>query len=221
MMIRFIDIILSAAALMLLSPIFFVVALVLRFTGEGEVLYVQPRVGRDGALFGLVKFATMLKNSPSMGAGEITLKGDSRILPFGGVLRKTKVNELPQLWNVLVGDMSLVGPRPMVPNTFEKYSDDAQRVLNLVRPGLSGIGSIIFRDEEKFLDRSNNPQDFYNSEIIPFKSDLEVWFVKNFSFGLYCKIVFVTIWVIVFSESKLPGKLFHGIPDRPGSLFVK
>ena len=102
----------------------------------------------------------MLKNSPSIGAGEITLKNDPRVLPFGRFLRKTKINELPQLFNILLGHISLVGPRPMVPNTFLKYSPKAQSELQKVRPGLTGIGSIIFRDEEKFLEGKADPENF-------------------------------------------------------------
>jgi lipopolysaccharide/colanic/teichoic acid biosynthesis glycosyltransferase len=115
---RFLDVVLSFLALMVLAPFLLPVVAILRFTGEGEIFYIQERVGRGGNSFGLYKFATMLKNSPNIGAGEITVQGDSRVLPFGKLLRKTKLNELPQLWNIFIGDMSIVGPRPMVPSTF-------------------------------------------------------------------------------------------------------
>ena len=144
---RLLDVFLSGIAIILLSPILVPIACVLKITGEGEVFYKQARVGKGGSSFGLIKFATMLKDSPSIGTGEITIKNDPRVLPLGKFLRKSKINELPQLWNIFIGDMSIVGPRPMVPNTYARYPIKAQKVLNTVRPGLTGIGSIIFRDE--------------------------------------------------------------------------
>ena len=147
---RICDIFLSSLAILILSPIFIPIAIVLKFTGEGEIFYKQKRIGLNGKEFELLKFATML-NSPNIGAGEITIHNDPRVLPFGKFLRKTKINELPQLLNIITGDMSIVGPRPMVPNTFYNYSAEAQTMLNTVKPGLSGIGSIFFRDEERYL----------------------------------------------------------------------
>ena len=160
----------------------------------------------------------MLKESPTIGAGEITLKNDPRVLPFGRFLRKTKINELPQLINILFGQISIVGPRPMVPNTFLKYSPKAQLELKKVRPGLTGIGSIIFRDEEKFLEGKADPRKFYDQHIIPYKNDLELWYIKNESITTYFKIIFVTAWVIMFSRSKIYEKLFSQLPKLPTSL---
>ena len=122
MLIRLFDIIISLLALICLLPLFLPILIVLLFSGEGYIFYCQSRVGKGGRIFSLLKFATMLKNSPSIGAGEITLKNDPRVLPFGKFLRKTKINEMPQILNILRGDLSIVGPRPMVPNTFQKYS---------------------------------------------------------------------------------------------------
>ena len=113
---RLLDVFLSGIAIILLGPILAPIACVLKITGEGEVFYKQARVGKGGSSFGLIKFATMLKDSPSIGTGEITIKNDPRVLPLGKFLRKSKINELPQLWNIFIGDMSIVGPRPMVPN---------------------------------------------------------------------------------------------------------
>ena len=123
---RILDFTLSLIAILILSPFIVPIILILRFTGEGEVFYLQKRIGKGGVEFGLLKFATMLKNSPKIGAGEITLKNDPRVLPLGRFLRKTKLNELPQLINILTGDISIVGPRPMVPNTFSKYSEESK-----------------------------------------------------------------------------------------------
>lgn len=215
---RLLDIFFSGIAIVVLSPILALIACVLRITGEGEVLYKQTRVGKNGNTFGLIKFATMLKNSSNIGSGEITVKNDPRVLPLGKFLRKSKINELPQLWNIFIGDMSIVGPRPMVPNTFARYPIEAQKVLNTVKPGLTGIGSIIFRDEERLLDGREDPTSFYNENITPHKSDLELWFVENNTLWLYIKIIFVTAWVVVFPSSNIVDKAFDGIPSLPDSL---
>ncbi len=212
---RFFDIVLSLVSIIALFPIFLPVILILKFSGEGEVFYFQKRVSRGGGEFYLLKFATMLKNSPNIGTGEITIKDDPRVLPFGKVLRKTKVNELPQLWNILTGEMSIVGPRPMVPNTFNRYPEIAQDKLNKVRPGLTGIGSIIFRDEEKYLQNSENPVEFYEQHIIPYKSNLEIWFVENQNIALYFYIIIVTAWVLIFPGSKIVDIVFKGMPPKP------
>ena len=215
---RFLDVVLSFLALVVLAPFLLPVVVILRYTGEGEVFYIQERVGRGGNSFGLYKFATMLKNSPNIGAGEITVRGDPRVLPFGQFLRKTKLNELPQLWNIFIGDMSVVGPRPMVLNTYAYYPEEAREKLNMIRPGLTGIGSIVFRDEERYLTDRDEPMEFYKEHIIPYKSDLELWFVENNTLWLYIKIIFVTAWVVVFPSSTIVDKAFDDIPSLPDSL---
>lgn len=215
---RLLDVVLSLLALMVLMPFLIPVIIILRLTGEGEIFYIQERAGRGGETFGLYKFATMLKDSPKIGAGEITVHGDFRVLPFGKFLRKTKLNELPQLWNILIGDMSVVGPRPMVLNTYAYYSDASRHKLDTIRPGLTGIGSIIFRDEERLLTDCENPMQFYRDHIIPYKSELELWFIKNNSLWLYIKIIFVTAWVVVFPSSNIVDKVFLGIPRLPDKL---
>ena len=217
---RLLDVFLSGVAIILLSPILAPIACVLKITGEGEVFYKQARVGKRGSSFGLNKFATMLKDSPNIGSGEITIKNDPRVLPLGKFLRKSKINELPQLWNIFIGDMSIVGPRPMVPNTYANYPVKAQKILNTVRPGLTGIGSIIFRDEEILLDGHEDPIGFYNKNIIPYKSELEIWFVENNSLWLYIKTIFVTAWVVIFPASKIADRVFNGIPRLPESLKI-
>jgi lipopolysaccharide/colanic/teichoic acid biosynthesis glycosyltransferase len=215
---RFLDVVLSFLALVVLAPFLLPVVVILRFTGEGEVFYIQERAGRGGNSFGLYKFATMLKNSPNIGAGEITVRGDPRVLPFGQFLRKTKLNELPQLWNIFIGDMSVVGPRPMVLNTYAHYPEEAREKLNTIRPGLTGIGSIVFRDEERYLADRDEPMEFYREHIIPYKSDLELWFVEHNTLWLYIKIIFVTAWVVVFPSTTKVDRAFDGIPSLPDSL---
>ena len=217
---RILDIVFSGVGMLFLSPLLLPIACLLKATGEGDVFYIQTRVGKNGSPFGLLKFVTMLRDSPNIGSGEITISNDPRVLPMGKFLRKSKINELPQLWNILIGDMSVVGPRPMVPNTYANYPAAAQEILNTVRPGLTGIGSIIFRNEERLLDGREDPIGFYNENITPFKSELEIWFVQNNSFWLYIKAIFVTAWVVVFPTSKIAGSVFSGIPRLPESLKI-
>ena len=217
---RVLDIVFCSTAIILLLPVIFPILIILKFTGEGEILYKQKRVGMYGKEFILFKFATMLKNSPSMGAGDITVHNDPRVLPFGVFLRKTKINELPQLLNIINGDMSIVGPRPMVPKTYSKYSKSARQIMNTVRPGLTGIGSIFFRDEEKFLSNNKDSIDFYQTTIIPYKSLLELWFVDNNSIYLYFKLIIVTVWVVLFPKSKKYLYFFSELPKKPDSLVI-
>lgn len=218
---RCFDILLSTLAISVLFVVLFPIVIVLKYTGEGEIFYVQERIGRGGSKFGLLKFATMLKNSPNMGAGDITVANDPRVLPFGQFLRKTKLNELPQLWNILLGDMSIVGPRPLVAKTYEQYSLEVKEKIKTVRPGLTGIGSIIFRDEERYLDGRDNPLDFYNKKIMPYKGELEKWFVENNSLWIYFKIIAVTAWVVIFNHSSISDKVFQGLPLLPNELAEK
>lgn len=217
-MIRFFDISLSLLAIIFLSPIMLIVSLILKITGENEIFYKQQRVGINGNEFGLLKFATMLKDSPNIGSGEITIKDDPRVLPTGKFLRMTKINELPQLFNVVLGDMSIIGPRPMVPNTFSKYPERDRKTIETVKPGLSGIGSIVFRDEESILDNSSNPMDFYEKNIIPYKSSLEVWFVKNRNLKTYLLSIFLTVLAIMFPKYKIINVVFKDIPKIPKDL---
>tara|TARA_B100000886_G_scaffold335536_1_gene292761 strand:- start:332 stop:1012 length:681 start_codon:yes stop_codon:yes gene_type:complete len=215
---RFLDIIFSFTAIIFLIPFLVPIIILLRVTGENEVFYIQERVGINGINFGLYKFATMLKDSPNIGSGEITIKNDPRVLPIGRFLRKTKLNELPQLINILRGDMSIVGPRPMVPNTYLNYPDDDKLFLKSVRPGLTGIGSIVFRDEELFLEGHNDPKYFYNEYIVPYKSSLEVWYVQNRNLFLYLKCIFVTIIVVLFPSLITIEKIFKDLPKKPEEL---
>lgn len=215
---RVFDIVLAGLALLVLLPFLLPVMLVLRLTGEGEVFYRQQRVGLGGRPFGLLKFATMLRNSPNIGSGEITVKNDPRVLPVGRFLRKTKLNELPQLWNIIVGDLSVVGPRPMVPQTFAKYPVEAQRELSTVRPGLSGVGSLAFRDEERWLDGQEDPQRFYFSVIVPYKASLEQWYVRHRSMIMYFQVILLTLIALVATSTTLPWRLWPSLPPLPPEL---
>ena len=221
---RFLDFIFSFIALILLIPIFIIVIPLLFLTGEKKIFYSQFRVGKNKKKFRLLKFATMLEKSSSMTNGTLTVKDDCRILPVGKILRKTKINELPQLINVLKGEMSIIGPRPLSIEALNSYSKDIKKIISSTKPGLSGIGSIIFRNEEELLSRNFSKKFFYK-KIMPFKGELEVWFVKNQSIALYFKLIFLTIFVLFNAKTKLPFKLLKGLPspniDTKNFLFDK
>ncbi|MEG2370217.1 MAG: sugar transferase, partial [Alistipes sp.] len=179
---RLLDILIALFALLLLSPILVLCMVILLCTGEHEVFYFQKRIGYHNKPFHIWKFATMLKNSPNMGTGTISVRNDPRVLPFGGLLRKTKINELPQIANVLLGDMSIVGPRPLVLNEFDAYATEVQSRTYYIRPGITGIGSIVFRDEEKILSVPGaDPRQLYTDLIMPYKGALEIWYQQHAS----------------------------------------
>jgi lipopolysaccharide/colanic/teichoic acid biosynthesis glycosyltransferase len=212
---RILDFILALLALIVLLPIFIPVTIGLLLTGEHYVFYFQERIGYKNKRFYIWKFATMLKNSPNMSGGVHTTRKDPRILPMGTFLRKTKINELPQLINILKGDMSIIGPRPLVDKTFDPYPEHVKKSIYNAKPGLSGIGSIIFRDEEKLLSETKmNPANFYKEFVSPYKGELEMWYQKNLSFKIDILLIFLTVWVIVFSKSELPYRLFKDLPKR-------
>ena len=215
---RLLDILLSGLALLVLSPLLVPVAIALRLTGEGEVFFIQQRVGRGGQPFGLYKFATMLKDSPNIGTGTVTVKGDPRVLPLGRLLRKTKLNELPQLLNIFKGDMSIIGPRPQTQRCFDAFPARSQAEIIKVRPGLSGIGSIVFRDEEELMHASAEPERFYDEVIMPYKGKLEEWYVANQGLRTYLAGIFATAWVVLFPTSRIVWSLFPGVPRPPLAL---
>lgn len=217
-MIRLVDIVLSAVFIVLVLPLWVIVITILRLTGEGEVFYRQSRVGRQGKSFNILKFATMLKNSPSMGTGEVTMHNDPRVLPVGHVLRKTKINELPQLLNVFMGDMSIAGPRPQTQRCFDAFPEEAQQEIAKIRPGLSGLGAIIFRGEDKILKQVDDPVIFYDDVIMPYKGEVETWHVHHYNLKNYFLVIVVTIWIILFPKSKVAWKAFKGLPQPPAKL---
>jgi len=215
---RLLDILFSGIALLVLSPLLVPVAAILRLTGEGEVFFGQNRVGRGGEHFRLLKFATMLKNSPKMGTGTVTLKDDPRVLPVGRVLRKTKVNELPQLFNILKGDMSLIGPRPQTQRCFDAFPRRSQRIIVTVRPGLSGIGSIVFRGEEEMMHAAGDPDRVYDELIMPYKGLLEEWYVAHQGVATYLALIALTVWVVLRPSSSLVWRVFPDLPEPPDEI---
>ena len=220
----FFDIILAVIVLLLLVAFFLPLMLALRLTGEGEVFYLQERIGLNNRSFYIMKFATMLKDSMNMGLGATTVRNDPRITPLGKFLRKSKINELPQILNIIKGDMSIVGPRPLPQKSFVKYSDEVKAILYRKKPGITGIASLIFRDEEKLASLVNDlggvPIEYYKSYIYPYKGQLELWYDNNISFRTDFLIIFLTAWQILFPKSELAYKAFDGIPDKPEELTV-
>ncbi|MDC1443521.1 sugar transferase [Gammaproteobacteria bacterium] len=210
---RLLDIFLSSVAIFILLPLFIPIAIILKFTGEGEVFYLQERVGLNNKAIKIFKFATMLKNSENIGSGIYTAKNDSRILPLGSFLRKTKINELPQILNIFFGDISIVGPRPLIRKTFDLYDLSSRKIISSMKPGLTGVGSIFFRNEDELLQKSILPlEEFYAKNITPYKAKLEIWYFNNRSFYCDLKIIFLTVWVILFSKSKLAEKFLKNLP---------
>jgi lipopolysaccharide/colanic/teichoic acid biosynthesis glycosyltransferase len=216
--IRGLDLLFSLAALLIFSPLLLLIAIALRFSGEGEVFYRQVRIGKGGHEFYLLKFATMMKNSPAIGAAELTLPNDPRVLPLGRVLRKTKLNELPQLLNIVAGDLSLIGPRPQTRRYYNCYRPVDRVWIDTIRPGLSGVGSILFRDEETLLTKVIDPIAFDDHVIIPYKGQVEHWFALNQSVSLYFELIFTTILVVLIPTAGLHRRLLRRVPPPPAEL---
>ena len=211
---RLFDFWLSLIALVLLSWLLIPIAIILLLTGEHYVFYFQERIGQGGKPFKVWKFATMLKNSPNIGTRTITTRNDPRVLPFGKFLRMTKLNELPQLINILIGNMSIIGPRPLVKSGYDSYNDEVKACISKVKPGLSGIGSVVFRDEEYYISLSKDPIRFANEVIHPHKGNLEIWYYNNRSLYVDFMIIFLTCWVILFPKSDLMYKIFPSLPKK-------
>lgn len=192
---RFIDIIASGLGLMFLSPFFILLAIWIKCDSNGPVFYKQVRVGRDGIDFSLFKFRSMRIGSDK--GSLITIGGrDSRVTNSGYYIRKYKLDELPQLINVFIGDMSLVGPRPEVRRYVELYTSEQYKVL-AIRPGITDYASIMYMDENVLLEKSSDPEKTYIEEIMPTKINLNMRFINNPSLYEYLKIIILTIIKII------------------------
>jgi len=214
---RGLDLVLAGVALLLLSPLLLPIAIALRLTGEGEVFYRQQRIGRDGKPFGVLKFATMLKDSPNLPGGDISSRRDPRILPLGHFLRSTKINELPQLLNIVAGDMSIIGPRPLTPGIAAMFDAAHWQALSQLRPGLSGIGSVVFRDEERLLEGHADRREIYRTTIVPHKAALERWYCTHQSLGVDLKLIALTA-LAVLRPGVDAAQWFDGLPPVPSDL---
>ena len=194
-MIRFFDILFSIIGLVLLSPLFTVLYLLIRIESQGGGFYSQERIGKNGKPFKLFKFRSMRIGSDKKGLITIGEK-DNRITKTGFILRKYKLDELPQLWNVFIGDMSLVGPRPEVKKYTDLYTEEQKQVLQ-VRPGITDWASIKYVDENKILGESKDPDDAYVYLIMPNKIKLNIVYIQHQTLGEYFKIIFTTFKEIV------------------------
>jgi lipopolysaccharide/colanic/teichoic acid biosynthesis glycosyltransferase len=220
LLIRFFDILLSFLAIVVFFPFMLPIMIILKLTGEHDIFYRQKRIGRYGKEFNLLKFATMLKDSPNLPGGYFTYKNDPRILPMGKFLRKTKINELPQLVNVFIGQMSVIGYRPLVKEGYEKYPDDIKQKLYDFKPGLSGIGSIVLHNEEEILQKIDKKEEFYENVIIPYKGELEKWYVNNIGIMAYFKLIFITAVIVLRPSSCIWKNAFKNLPSVPKELDV-
>ncbi len=217
-MTRFFDILFSGIAIIILLPFMIPIMIGLKLTGEHDIFYTQERIGKGGKPFGVLKFATMLRNSPNMAGGVLTQKNDPRILPMGKFLRKTKINELPQLVNIFIGQMSVIGPRPQAKRHYDLYSAEVKAAIDTVAPGLSGLGSVAFRDEEDMLNAVENRDVFHDTVIAPYKGALEVWFVQHRSVGVYFKLIWLTVLAVLKPSSKAWRTAFKDLPPVPSGL---
>ena len=213
------DMAVSGIGILLLTPIWLPIVVVLKLSGDHDVFYGQTRIGLGNRHFKIWKFVTMVRNAETMAGGMHTTQGDPRVTRIGRLLRKTKLNELPQVFNILFGDMSIVGPRPQVDETFAPFSDEVRARIYTVRPGLTGVGSLVYRDEERILSqcerRGVTVKYCYEQEIAPHKGALEMWYLDHISLWTDLKLVFATAWVVLFPASRLVERWFPGLPPRP------
>lgn len=194
-MIRFFDIVFSAVGLIVLSPLFLALYLLIRLESKGGGFYSQERIGKEGFPFRLYKFRSMKTGADKKGLITIGDK-DKRVTKVGYFIRKYKLDELPQLWNVLIGNMSFVGPRPEVKKYTDLYDDEQKKVLS-VRPGITDWASIKFVDENKILGESVNPDEAYINIIMPNKIRLNMIYIHHKTIGEYFRILFTTFKEII------------------------
>ena len=190
----------------------------LKLTGEHDIFYVQERICIGGKPFGVLKFATMLRNSPNMAGGVLTQKDDPRILPMGKFLRKTKINELPQLVNIFLGQMSVIGPRPQAKRHYDLYSNEVKSAIDTIPPGLSGLGSVVFRDEEDMLNNVEDRDSFHDTVIAPYKGQLEIWFTQHRTLSTYFKLIWLTVLAVLNPSSNAWKTSFKDLPPVPAEL---
>lgn len=217
-MTRIFDILFSGLAMLVLLPFMIPVMIALKLTGEHDIFYCQERIGKGGKPFKVIKFATMLRDSPNLPGGLITADNDPRLLPMGNFLRRTKINELPQLANIFIGQMSVIGYRPFAKKHYDLYSDEVKRNIQQIAPGLSGIGSVVFRNEEEILHSVSDREHFHDNIITPYKGQLECWYVQNRNVVNYFKLIVCTVLIVLKPDSMLWTKWFKELPPVPENL---
>lgn len=201
---RLFDIVASFCGIVILFPLIVIVSILIKLTSKGPVLFKQVRVTKNGRLFKIYKFRTMRENSE--GNKQITVGNDSRITGIGHILRKTKLDELPQLFNVLKGEMSLVGPRPEVPKYVELYTEEQREILK-VSAGITDYASIYFSNESELLGEAENPEEFYIKKIMPYKIELNKKYIKEIGIVTDIKLIILTILKILGLVKLEPKKL--------------
>lgn len=206
---RAVDTAMAIFGLLVLSPVFLLVVVLIKLTSPGPVFFRQLRVGLDGRPFRILKFRSMRVDAEKQGLG-ITSSGDRRITPIGALLRKTKLDEFPQLWNVMIGAMSFVGPRPELPKYVDLYTAE-QRLALTVRPGITSLASVRFRNEEELLAQVDDKEDFYIAVLIEAKNQLDRQYVSQLSLVSDIRIVFETLGAVVSPQGA--GELQH-LVDR-------
>jgi lipopolysaccharide/colanic/teichoic acid biosynthesis glycosyltransferase len=197
------DIVVAAIGIVILAPVFAVIAIAIRLEDGGPVFYRQVRVGRAGRPFEIDKFRSMIP-APKGAGSPLTIAGDPRVTRVGALLRRVKLDELPQLFNVLQGEMSLVGPRPEAPDLMLHYSRSQRAVMVSVRPGMTDYASVLLRDESELLARAPDPARFYRERIMPLKCELCARYVNDMGPLTDMRIVLATIWSIVFPRALNP-----------------
>lgn len=217
-MTRIFDILFSGLAMLVLLPFMIPVMIALKLTGEHDIFYCQERIGKGEKPFKVIKFATMLRDSPNLPGGLITADNDPRLLPMGNFLRRTKINELPQLANIFIGQMSVIGYRPFAKKHYDLYSDEVKRNIQQIAPGLSGIGSVVFRNEEEILHSVSDREHFHDNIITPYKGQLECWYVQNRNVVNYFKLIVCTVLIVLKPDSMLWTKWFKELPPVPENL---
>jgi lipopolysaccharide/colanic/teichoic acid biosynthesis glycosyltransferase len=219
---RLFDILFSSIGLLLLQPLFVIIAIMIKVDSTGPIFFRQGRVGKNFRRFMIYKFRTMVLDAEKKGL-RITSGGDNRITKVGRILRKFKIDELPQLYNVLKGDMSLVGPRPEVIRYVEWYKEDYERILS-VRPGITDISSMTFRNEESILQGVDDPERYYVHVLLPEKMRLAREYIQKVSFFYDVKLIFKTLHKVIFQlkySQEQALSLQDNVSNRKGKAAYK
>lgn len=188
---RLFDLILAIFGLLLLLPFFLAISILIKIDSKGSIFFIQDRVGQDTFLFKIIKFRTMITSEEIKST--ISIKGDVRVTKFGKILRRYKIDELPELINIVRGEMSFVGPRPDVPGYADKLNGDARNILKL-KPGITSLASLKYSNEELLLSQQKNPIDYNNNIIYPDKVKMNLNYYKNHNLWIDIKIIFATIF---------------------------
>lgn len=190
---RLFDLVLAIIGILISIPLFIIISILIKLNSEGKIIFKQIRITKNGKKFKILKFRTMRENTEKQ--GQITIGEDNRITSIGKILRRTKLDELPQLFNILIGDMSFVGPRPEVPKYVELYSDEDREILS-VRAGITDYASIYFSNESEILGKEQNPEQYYIEKIMPHKIKLNKKYLREIGFVVDIKIIILTIFKI-------------------------